>query len=203
MKVGFFGGTFDPIHLGHLNLAIEVQEKFELDEVLFCPNALSPHKQLGPPTALAFHRLQMVRLALEALPYPFFASDVEIQEGRSCYTIDTIKFLIERANKEKSETEFHLLLGEDALPGLNQWKDIEQLISLAPPIIGSRLGSVQSMQKFPDFLVKAIQKGMFITPLMDISSTNIRYRLLHRKYCGHLLPLKVLDYIEHYQLYSY
>lgn len=184
-KVGFYGGTFDPIHLGHLNLCIELQEKHGLDEVWLCPAFGSPFKNNAPPVADAKHRLEMVKRAVETIPH-FHVRREELDAQKICFTIDTIRLL-----KEKyPQNTFFLLLGDDLLDTLHKWKESDTLLKLAKPLAGSRL-----REQPIDF------KGLTKTNLFEISATDVRKRLKMRKYCGHLLPAKVLDYIKQNQLY--
>ena len=183
-RVGFFGGTFDPIHCGHLNLAIHMLENCNLDEILFCPTSLSPHKESRPPKASKQHRLAMTALVIEEVEQFSLLDWEAVQEGPS-FTIDTIRALIQAS----PDTQFHLLLGEDALQDISLWKEPEELLSLAPPLVGVRSSA-------------SLQKGLVPVPMMEISSTAIRERLRFKKYCGHWVPAKVLDYIRQNRLYS-
>lgn len=192
-KVGFFGGTFDPIHLGHLNLALELLEKRALDEVLFCPAYQSPFKGHQPPLALPQHRKEMVLSALKDLPF-FQLRDWELKRPGISYTIDALQAL-----KGERRCELYLLLSSEALSEFHLWKEAKEIVRLAQPLVGVRGGS---MQDIPRSEVKeALEKGMTATAQMEISSTEIRARLKKRLYCGHLLPQKVLDYIQKHLLY--
>ena len=173
-KFGFYGGSFDPIHFGHLYLAIQLAEHHGLDHVFVCPSFCSPFKE--EPVASASHRFEMVRLAVEGIPH-FSATPVEIERGGVSYTIDTIRSL--------PKAQYHLLLSDESAAHLDQWKESDELIRLAPPLIGSRL-----------------KKGFTKTQKMEISSTEIRDRLEKNLYCGHLVPSKALDYILQHRLYS-
>lgn len=165
--VGFFGGSFDPIHFGHLSLAVQLMEANNLDEVLFCPAFCSPFKLSSPPLASPERRLAMLKLALE-LPQ-FKISTLELDRGGCSYTIDTLRALREEGVK------FRLLLSDETAAHLDQWKEEEELIKLAPPLAGLRK--------------------------MEISSTEIRARLKKKLYCGHLVPAETLDYIREHHLY--
>lgn len=169
IKIGFFGGTFDPIHFGHIELAIWALETQGLDEVLFCPTSLSPFKADHLPHASAHHRLAMVKLAIESIP-KMRVSDYEIGNQGPSYTVDTIRHLL-----KVNPANYHLILGEDALKGIGKWKEPDELLSLAPPLVGARA--------------------------LKISSTAVRERLKKRLYCGHLVPEKVLAYIYDNKLY--
>ncbi len=180
-KIGFLGGSFDPIHCGHLNLAIQMLEKEGLDQILFCPAHFSPFKSDHRPVAPAQHRLAMIKLILE----PFFdVTSIELDRKGPSYTIDTLRAL----NQEN--IEYRLILSDESATNFGQWKEAEELARLAPPLVGSRSGRVCG-------LFQTIQ-----TPLFDVSSTVIRHRLAAKKYCKHLIPSIVLDYIDEYGLYS-
>jgi len=179
-KIGIFGGSFDPIHFGHLNLAIQMLEKAELDEILFCPALYSPFKEHHRPVASPEHRLAMLKLILT----PFFrVTSIELDRPGPSFTIDTLRALA----SEKGQ--YRLLLSEESAASFQKWKDATEIIQLAPPLVGSRSGRGQSL--FP-----ALQ-----TPLFDISSTEVRRRLQKKLYCKHLVPSIVLDYIMEFGLY--
>ncbi len=165
--VGFFGGTFDPIHFGHISLAIQMLEENHLDELLFCPAFCSPFKQEVPPMASAEHRLEMLKLALEVPQFKI--STIELERGGCSYTIDTIRAL------QKEGVKMKLILSAESALHLDHWKEGEELVRLAPPLIGPR------------------ERG--------ISSTEIRRRLAKGLYCGHLIPAKTLAYIRRHALY--
>jgi nicotinate-nucleotide adenylyltransferase len=196
--VGFFGGTFDPIHFGHLHLALQMMEKHELDEVLFCPAALSPFKGNQPPPHAKEHRRRMVELAISPIERFSLLERELLQDGPS-YTIETIRWLISK----KEATRFHLILGEDALEHLSHWKEFEELLTLAPPLIGSRLREVKKIPSSLASVANLIEEGLTPIPILEISSTMLRDRLKKHLYCGHLIPAKVLDYIEENDLYSF
>lgn len=183
-KIGFFGGSFDPIHFGHLNLAIQMLEKGGLDQILFCPALISPFKADQPPVASAQHRLAMIKLILE----PFFAvTSCEIERTgppfTPSYTIDTIRGL------DQKNTEYRLILSDESAANFGQWKEAEELAQLAPPLVGSRSGGANKT-------FATVKTGLF-----DVSSREIRRRLAEKKYCKHLVPSIVLDYIDEYGLY--
>jgi len=188
-EIGFFGGSFDPIHFGHINLALQMLEIHGLAEVLFCPAFCSPFKSENPPIASPRDRLAMLKLALAKIPQ-FRIISLEIDRGGSSYTVDTIRKL------EKEGDQLRLILSADAAVHFNRWKEPEALMHLAPPLIGVRKGV--AIEDLPEKL----KKGLTPTKIMEISSTEVRERLKKKLYCGHLVPGKALDYIRIHGLYS-
>jgi len=196
-KLGFFGGTFDPPHMGHLNLAVSLKEQAGLDKVLVCPTSLSPLKAEDSLVAAGEHRLSMVRAAFDGVP-GFEVVDTEIHLNEPSYTIDTITGV-----KKKNEgDEIFLLLGADLIPRLSEWKEYKKLLSIASPLFGGRSGAFPTIpQDVPDEIKKIIENGMYAIPQFDVSATDIRHRLAEQLYCGHLVPSKVLDYIYEHSIY--
>ena len=200
-KIGFLGGTFDPIHFGHINLALILLEKHKLDEILFCPTYVSPHKAQSPPVAAPNDRIEMTQLAIDPIPQ-FSLHHKEVERGGASFTIDTIKDLIDRSKEEGQDNKYFLILGEDSLPTLHRWKEVEELLTLIPPLVGCRSGSgMVTAVTLPPFIVKTLEEGWTEIPMMSISSTMIRKRLKERLYCGHYLPREVLDFIHKNGLY--
>lgn len=199
--IGIYGGTFDPIHLGHLSLAIDMMEKRQLEEIWFCPVGISPHKRDQPPTTV-HHRLEMLQKALEGIPY-FRILDIETKRQGPSYTIDTLYHVLGEEAKQTHSRNFCLILGDDAVPSFCRWHQPEEIVKLVPIFIGRRL------QKPLDFkeiegdpaILSLLAQGMTDTKMMEISGTEIRKRLAAGLYCGHLLPGKVLDYIYANKLY--
>lgn len=176
-KVALFGGTFDPIHYGHINLAIEMLENYSLNKIFFCPNYQNPLKaRTGTPE---FHRLEMLRLALVDIP-EFEIIDWEIERKEPSYTIDTLRRLT------KQYPNPYLIMGEDSINSFKNWKDWEEIQALATILSGARTGD----------------SGKKENRIIEISSTELRDRIAKGLYCGHLMPKNVLDYIHTHQLYS-
>lgn len=196
-KIGIYGGSFDPVHLGHLNLAIELKELRGLDEVWFCPAQSNPLKT-DTPSATASQRLQMLEAAIEGIPF-FKVINNEILRPAPSYTIDTLKELYEQF----PGYIFSLLLGEDSVSGFFRWHLPSDILSLAKVYVGARTGEIDPCRYGGEDqkLVQALQQGITQTRLMDISATMIRDRLSRELYCGHLLPAKVMDYIQQNKLY--
>ncbi|MCH8156828.1 MAG: nicotinate (nicotinamide) nucleotide adenylyltransferase [Nitrospinae bacterium] len=133
-QIGILGGTFDPVHLGHLGLARETLERFSLDRILFVPAFQSPHKRRIAP-ASPVHRLEMLRLALQNDP-ALELSDVEIRRGELSYTIDTLDFV----ESQFPGCELNLILGRDNLSSLDLWKDSRRIMERCHILVGSRPG---------------------------------------------------------------
>ncbi len=192
-KIGFFGGSFDPPHFGHLNLAISLAEQHHLDSVLFCPVNQSPFKE-HEPIASAEHRIAMTLLGIQGLP-AFELCKLEIERGGISYTIDTLRAL----KKEYKQDELYLLLSEEAIDSFGRWKEADEIICLAKPLIGTR---GMASRQIPDTPLQAtLLSGLTPTPFMEISSTKVRDRLKRKLPCLHLVPANILDYIRRHRLY--
>jgi nicotinate-nucleotide adenylyltransferase len=178
--IGFFGGSFDPIHNGHLNLAIRLKEAAGLEKILFCPTFISPFKTHFKP-ASPEDRLKMIELAIQGAP-GFELTDLEIKRGGPSFTIDTIKEILKHSNQP-----IRLILGEDQWASFPLWKEADELISLAPPLIGRRGGG--SLPFAVDI------------PLFDVSSTEVRARVKGGQWIDHLVPKPVSEYIYNQGLY--
>jgi len=139
MKIGIFGGTFDPIHWGHLRSAEEVGETYRLDRVYFIPASIPPHKS-GRTTTPARDRLQMVRLAVARNPR-FSVSTVELARPGLSYSIDTIR---DFASKLKKTDSLYFIIGLDAFREIGTWKDFAEIFSLCNFIVTSRPGSKEN-----------------------------------------------------------
>jgi nicotinate-nucleotide adenylyltransferase len=185
-KMGVLGGRLNPTHFGHLNLALSLMESCKLDGVFFVPAGISPFKEKAPPIASGEHRLEMVKRAIAPIQ-EFCAIDWEVRAPGPSYTIHTVRKLA-----EDQSLELHLLIGSDHVASLDRWKEVDKLLHLAPPFVGTRSGSE----------LQHLQMGKEVgISLLEISSTSIRARLSKKKYCGHLVPGSVLDYIAHHHLY--
>ena len=197
-KVALFGGSFDPPHVGHLSFALSLQETVGFDQILWIPNAQNPLK--GAPPSSFDDRIEMVRRAIDPIPN-FQLLDWEGKRPPPSYTIDTVRRLIALYGET---TNFSLLLGADQLLTLHLWREREELFQLAPPTIGSRGGvhiDWKTLALKPE-LRDDLRRKFVTIPELDIASTNIRDRINRKKYCGHLIPSSVLDYIKEKKLYS-
>jgi nicotinate-nucleotide adenylyltransferase len=200
MSIGIYGGTFDPPHYGHLNLALEMAEIHHLKEVWFCPAKINPHKieQEQEITPVA-HRLEMVQLAIAGIPN-FQRIDIEAYAPGYSYTVETLRQL----QQQFPDKKFSFIIGDDAISRFFQWREPEQIIQLATLLVGRRSSTpldMSGLQGDPA-ICEAIRKGMTQTRLLEISGTEIRRRLSLNRYCKHLAPPNVIDYICHHHLYS-
>lgn len=210
--VGIFGGTFDPIHFGHLRLAEEMADALGLERVLFIPAGQPPHR--GAPRIPASHRLEMVRRAVAGNPR-FVADAREVASPRPSYTVDTLSAL--RAELGEAQPLW-LLLGADAFLGLPGWHEWKQLFGLANIAVAARPGSAthgadamsvalqnEVLPRQVDDAAAAGAAGAILlrqmTPL-DISATAIRDTLARHGSVRYLLPDAVLDYIHEQKLYT-
>ncbi len=192
-KIGIFGGSFDPIHLGHLHFARQLQNRLALDEIWFIPARISPHKLDTPPAPLQ-DRVQMMELALA--PYPsFILKNIESQRTTPSYTIDTIKELRENF----PDHQFFLLLGADTVQDFDKWNRFDEIARLCQVIVASRAGIDDAL--FAPFDNKNHNFHYLTVPILDISSSKIRKLRSLKKNTEHLLPPSVNEYIVTRQLY--
>ena len=130
MKIGVFGGTFNPIHNGHISLLHKMKQEMELDKVLLVPTFMPPHKS-GDEVVSALHRLEMCRLAVQELDW-VQVSDIEVMRGGTSYTVDTLRAI----SKTHPNDELFLLMGSDMFFSFEQWKSPNEIASLARIEIG-------------------------------------------------------------------
>jgi nicotinate-nucleotide adenylyltransferase len=214
MKIGLFGGTFDPIHWGHLRSAEEVSETFGLDRVYFIPAAVPPHKR-GQTTTPARDRLQMVRLAVAKNP-KFSVSTVEISRAGVSYSIDTIREFAATLDKNDS---LYFIIGLDAFREIGTWKDFADIFPLCNFIVTSRPGSKErdplkgtgvAVKKLfcYDFKSKEYRHKsgtrVYFDELTDIaiSASEIRALVKEGKSIRYLVPAEVEKYIKRRALYN-
>ena len=197
-KVGIFGGSFDPIHFGHLAIALALKEAHKLDEVLFIPANVNPKKQESVLTP-AEHRLNMLKIALKDVP-GCTVSTIELDREGPSYMVDTLQEL--KKKRAYKNCALYLLMGEDLLSQFSEWKEPHEIASLSQPLVARRHGVGFFGAWFEDPILKPIVfKGLTDTPLFDISSTDIRKRIKEDLYCGHLVDKEVLRYIKQHKLY--
>jgi nicotinate-nucleotide adenylyltransferase len=187
-RIGVMGGTFDPIHVGHLIVAAEALHALNLTEVVFVPSA-NPWQKT--PSTDASHRLEMVRLATASEP-KFRVSTVDIDRGGNTYTVDTLADL----KSLHPDADLFLLLGSDALNNIHTWKDFERIFSLAHVVCLARPGHEPRAQETPAGAVTLLE-----VPGIDVSSTDCRDRLRYGRPVRFMVTSPVLEYIEQHHLY--
>jgi len=198
MNIGVLGGTFDPIHSGHLILAEEVRTGLNLAEVLFVP-AGQPWLKIDSPISSAEHRIQMVRLAIADKPY-FKLSAMEIERAGPTYTVDTIA---ELKTQLKAGDELFFVLGWDNLAQLPQWWQLSRLITMCRLVAVPRPGYPLPDLKSLEAVVPGLSKKVIIMhkPEIDISASAIRDRVARGLSIHHLVPEPVEEYISQHRLY--
>ncbi|MFH1847430.1 MAG: nicotinate-nucleotide adenylyltransferase [Candidatus Omnitrophota bacterium] len=189
MKIGLLGGTFNPIHAGHLILAQECWYRLKLDKVIFIPAYAPPHKQVEGDISVP-DRLNMLRLALHG-DTRFEISTYEIDQNKIVYSVDTIRFFID---KYGDSAEIFFLTGSDSSQDLFAWKNIEKILDLTTFIIAVRPG--WEKQSLYEQKVKRTEM-----PLIDISSSMIRDRIRKCEPIDYFVPSTVVQYIRDKGLY--
>jgi nicotinate-nucleotide adenylyltransferase len=187
-RIGILGGTFNPLHIGHLAIAEVAQERMELDRVVFVPSFEPPHKRLVY-LAPAKDRLEMLRLSVKNNP-KFDVSDYEVQKGGKSYSIDTVRHFQKEFGKE---TKLFFIVGGDSAPYLHTWKKIDELLKIVSFVVVNRPGNEDVGIEIPHHSV--------IMPGIDISSSYIRRRILQGKSIKYLVPEEVFRYIEKHKIY--
>lgn len=198
-RVGILGGTFDPIHVGHLVTAEAVRNEYKLDKVIFIPAAIPPHKQEQSVTP-ALHRYIMTVLATYSNPY-FEVSPIEMNRPGPSYTIDTIYELIEKYGED---TEFYFITGADAIAEIPTWDRIEELLGICQFIAATRQGCLPNVDNIKEYFGELGRKRIhrLNTPELEISSTDIRARIKNGISIKYIVPLPVEQYIYKEGLYK-
>ncbi len=188
--VGIFGGTFDPVHNGHLITAQSILEKRDLEKIIFIPCNISPHK-VNRTTAEAHHRLQMIKIATSNFP-GFEYSDYEIRTGDISYTLDTLREF------SKTYPKLELIIGYDNLIKFDSWREPDKILELAKLVVMKR-NHEPNLKIFHKYFGEAVYVD---TPIIEISSSNIRERIAHGQIIDALVPEKVKEYIYAFKLYK-
>jgi len=198
MKVGIFGGSFDPVHIGHLILADQLKEVAGLDKVIFIPAYRSPFK-MGSRPADGKHRLEMLKLAVKKVPY-FEISDIELKKEGPSYTVDTLEAL----RDIHPDWDIHFILGTDSFIELDTCRRGEDLLKNFAFVAGCRKGCDNSAaeEKLKEYREKYDARVSFYDiPEIEISSSEIRNRLKDGKSVRYIVPKKVIQYIDDNRLY--
>ena len=216
-RIGIYGGTFDPVHNGHIEIARRVARNFDLDKLLIVPTSRPPHKDHGSISD-AYHRYAMAVLATIDDPR-LFVSTVELEAPDRPYTFQTVERLRELYG---DEAQFFFIMGADSFAELDTWREPERLIASVNIIVAARPGVEISLSHLPDKVRASIvdlrgrtdkapadveggtkQPKIFLTDYVeaDISSTEIRRMVGEGRSVKDIVPPPVLDYIEKYELY--
>ena len=198
MKVGIFGGTFDPVHQGHMVIAEQVMGELDLSRVVFVPGGIPPHKEASSVRATAEDRLAMVEAAVEGNER-FSVDRVEVDAGRAMHSVETVGILKERS----PDDEWFFITGADEVSNLLEWREPDRLLEQVVMVAATRPG--YDLSKL-DHLEAALRNFDRIFPVectrVDISATGIRRRMLQRKSIRYLVPDRVREIIERRRLYE-
>ena len=199
MRLGILGGSFDPVHLGHLVMAEVCREQLRLDEVWFVPAGHPPHKT-DRELAAAKNRAEMLEFALAGIP-EFQISDIELKKETTSYTVETLQTL----TTEQADRELFLIIGADSLHDFPTWKDPARIAELARIVVVNRghqdppaLDEIE--QKLGSDVVDRIR--VVEMPGIDVSSTDIRHRIRSGHSIRFLVPKAVEAYINEHNLYT-
>lgn len=196
MKLAIMGGTFNPVHIGHLVCAEEAVSQYGLDRVVFMPTGLPPHKEIKGGTS-AEARYLMTAIATAANPR-FYISRFEIDKKDLCYTVDTMRHF----RGEMPDAELFFITGADAVLEILGWKDPEELLQTATLIAATRPGyPLDKLSEITDRLPQQGRVNMMEIPAIGISSSLIRERVAQGRSIRYLVPKGVARFIEKEGLY--
>lgn len=187
MRLGIFGGSFNPVHIGHLLVAEDIHEQLKLDKIIFIPAYNPPHKRYLLPFR---YRFEMLKLAIEDNPF-FELSDIEAKRMGKSFTIDTLSEL----KKEYPKDELYLIMGTDQFAVLSSWKEPTRLFEMARVVVISRPGfAKRRFGRYNPIFVPVIR--------IDIAGRQIRRRIAQNRSVRYMLPERVFKYIMKYNLYQ-
>ena len=197
-RVGLLGGTFDPVHVGHLVLAEQCREQAELDEVWFVLAGAPPHKG-GKAIALAKHRLEMLKIAVSGTPW-FSICEIELDRDGPSYTVDTL----EQLKSRHPEHEFRLLVGADMLADFPNWREPARIASMCRLVAVNRGRDLDSVRALARQLTQNLAADIQVIemPAIDVSATDIRERVSQGRSIRFLTPRGVEMYIAAQGLYA-
>jgi nicotinate-nucleotide adenylyltransferase len=195
-NLGLFGGTFNPVHLGHLRLAEDIGEEFHLDKIVFIPTNIPPHKEMKEDLS-PVHRVRMVELAINENDR-FMSDDIEVERGGISYTIETVNYVYDNYCFEKKP---FFILGSDLLDEIAAWKDIELLAGKVHFIVMMRAGGLQNGTHQDPVYSDRLAFSFFEKRKLEITSSEIRERIKKKKSIRYLVTGDVLHYIEKNNLY--
>lgn len=198
-KIGIMGGTFNPIHHGHLILAQTAYEQFHLDQILFIPNKNPYYKRLHS-IVTEEHRSDMVKLAIAGND-AFAFSDVELQREGNTYTVETLRIL----TKEHPDTEYYFIMGADSLFHFESWKEHEEIFTLATLLVATRdsvsMNNIESQIEYLEERYDGVKIECLLAPSLEISSSGIRKMIKKGSSIRYLVPDAVAAYINENRIY--
>ena len=207
MRIGLFGGSFNPIHSGHLIISRAVAERIELDRVVLLPSKYPPHKQSADLIDAA-HRIEMIKIAIQGEPL-FECSDVDVAREGPTFTIDTVSAFLQELGPDPKlgpDVELSWIIGGDSLAELATWHRVAELVDTCRIVTALRpgfdridfgpLAKLLSVDR-----IARLKADIVRTPLIDISATNIRDRIARGRSIRYLVPDTVGEYIEQHGLY--
>lgn len=197
-KIGIMGGTFNPIHIGHLLLAEHAYEQIGLDQVLFMPSKNPPHKRKHDLVS-DVHRMNMVQLAIQDNPN-FMLSKLELEREGLTFTADTLSVMM----KENNDTNYYFIVGADSFFMMQNWKDPQIIFDLSTIVVAGRDHvEEERLEKQSEYLRKNFGASILLLrmPTIQISSLNIRERIVEKQTLRYYVPKDVISYIKQHQLY--
>ena len=199
-KIGIMGGTFNPIHNGHLVLAETAYEQFKLDQILFMPTKNPYYKKMNQSATLK-DRSAMVKLAIKDNP-AFAFSDLELLRDGNTYTVETLRIL----TKNHSDTDYYFIMGADSLYHFETWRDPQDILNMAVLLVAARddvsSHAIEGQIEYLENKYESAKIHCLFTPNLEISSNNIRKRCKEGRSIRYLLPEKVREYILKHGLYQ-
>jgi nicotinate-nucleotide adenylyltransferase len=203
-RLGIYGGSFDPVHAGHVHAATAAEQRFGLDAVVFVPAAQPPHKP-GVVLASGADRMAMLELALCEHPH-WSVSAIELERDGPSYTVDTLRSLPARLGLDPG-AELFLILGSDNLGGLPLWKRAREVLERAQPIVVDRGGDLDEglaavRRELPTELVQRVERGLLRLPPVEASASEVRTALSEGRVPPPVVPASVLEYIRAHGIYG-
>ena len=196
-RLGILGGTFDPVHHGHLVAAEEARYQLGLDRVLFVPAGAPPHKG-GRAISPERHRMRMLEMAIADQPH-FGISRVDMERSGPCYTVDTLRLLRAELGPEST---FFFIEGADSLADIPTWHQPQQLLKLTELAVVGRLGVEIDLEELEQHLPGLLEHVHWVQmPYLEISSSDLRARVKEGRPISYLVPAAVESYIVEQQLY--
>lgn len=197
-KIGIMGGTFNPIHFGHLLLAETAFHQFKLDEILIMPTKNPYYKKISN-SVTEDDRVAMVELAIEDNQH-FRLSKEELNREGTTYTVETLSHL----TTKHPDYEYYFIMGADSLYHIESWKDTEKILEMATIVVAGRAGTGTSLSSQIEYIENKYDATIYRlnSPVLEISSNDIRRRVRDGESIRYLLPSKVVDYIYEHNLYQ-